>query len=87
MPRLFAAESGNIEELKLQLEVGMNPNVPWRCVKRWRVLKMVTVSRQVRDGYGRTPLHLAAWMGHVEDAWPRIRQSQPQLLVNIGSNM
>lgn len=43
---LFAAESGNIEELKLQLEVGMNPNV--------------------RDGYGRTPLHLAAWMGHVE---------------------
>ena len=39
-------------------------------------------SPQVRDGYGRTPLHLAAWMGHVEDAWPGIRQSQPQLLVS-----
>ena len=24
---------------------------------------------QVRDGYGRTPLHLAAWLGHVEDPW------------------
>ena len=43
---LFAAESGNLGELSVQLEFGTNPNV--------------------RDGYGRTPLHLAAWMGHVE---------------------
>ncbi|CAK8994621.1 unnamed protein product [Durusdinium trenchii] len=43
---LFAAESGDMEELNMLLEFGMNPNV--------------------RDGYGRTPLHLAAWMGHVE---------------------
>ena len=29
---------------------------------------MFAFQTEVRDGYGRTPLHLAAWMGHVEDA-------------------
>ncbi|CAK8997561.1 Ankyrin repeat domain-containing protein 54 (Lyn-interacting ankyrin repeat protein) [Durusdinium trenchii] len=61
---LFAAESGDMEELNMLLEFGMNPNV--------------------RDGYGRTPLHLAAWMGHVEDAWQRAQGFQIKLHLETG---
>ena len=29
-PRLFAAETGDVDELSMQLEFGMNPNAAWR---------------------------------------------------------
>lgn len=56
-PRLFAAESGNLGELSVQLEFGTNPNVSWW--QEWQDIKVQGWDWDKFEG-----MVLCLWIGH-----------------------